>query len=226
VIQKMNVLITSGGTRERIDPIRSIANKSTGRLGSLIADRFANSGAEVTYICSNDAIKPDSIVNIVEITDTYDLEREIRAMCAKTSFNAIIHAMAVSDYRVRSVTSGGVTLDRSKKISSALPELTVTLEPAPKIIALFSGLAPSACLVGFKLLDGSTRDELFSAAEKVLRDNNCTFVLANDSRDIRGDGHIGHLLGSHGATIAKFHTKQEIADGIYKAVMEVLEKCG
>jgi phosphopantothenate-cysteine ligase len=112
-------------------------------------------------------------------------------------------------------------LDRSKKISSALPELTVTLEPSPKIIALFRGLAPETCLVGFKLLDGSTKDELFASATRILRDNNCSFVLANDSRDICGDDHIGYLLDSRGVDHAPFNTKQEIADGIYKAVKEV-----
>jgi phosphopantothenate-cysteine ligase len=230
ILADMNILITSGGTSERIDPVRRIANSATGRLGALIAERFGADGANVYYVCGANACVPnvgtsvgaalaaaDGGVTVRRIDDTADLESAVRELCAAVKFDAVIHAAAVSDYRVVSVSSGGAELDRSQKISSTLPELTIALEPTPKIISLYRELAPNACLVGFKLLDSVSREELFSAARKVMDANNCAFVLANDGSQISGDAHVGHLLKRDGSA-AEFTTKQDIAEGIFDAV--------
>lgn len=104
----MKVLITSGGTTEKIDAVRSISNTSTGKLGSLIADSFSRNRNinEIVYICSNFAVRPQSEkVNIVCVDTVESLENTIKGILFDTDFDIIIHSMAVSDYRVRAVTS-------------------------------------------------------------------------------------------------------------------------
>jgi phosphopantothenate-cysteine ligase len=216
----MNILITSGGTTERIDAVRGIANRATGRLGSLIAEQFK--GETVFYICAAQSLKPCTDAEITAITDTLSLENALRGILASNRVDAIIHAMAVSDYRVKAVhNSLGEELDRQKKISSDEKELTVYLEQTPKIISLLRVLSPNAVIIGFKLLDNAPENLLLAAASKLMQDNRCDFILANDQKDISGDSHIGILLDKNGGT-KTFFTKQDIAAGIAAAVREAI----
>jgi phosphopantothenate-cysteine ligase len=215
----LKVLVTSGGTEERIDAIRAIVNSGTGALGTQIAAAFAQAGAEVTYLASRKALVPeDPDIEIVRIRDTADLEREVRRLCEETQFDAVIHAMAVSDYRVKSVSSEGRELDRNIKIGSNHPELVIVMEQTPKVIALFHELVPNATLVGFKLLDNAPKEVLIEVARALLEKNHCTFVLANDTQNIDATHHLGYLLGADGSE-AQFNTKPEIAAGIVAAVL-------
>lgn len=104
----MNVLITAGGTSEKIDSVRNISNFSTGRLGSLIADSYAilPDVKKIYYICNETAIHPQSKkINILYVDSVLSLESMIRDIFCKEDIDIIIHSMAVSDYRVRLVTS-------------------------------------------------------------------------------------------------------------------------
>jgi phosphopantothenate-cysteine ligase len=234
----MNVLITAGGTIERVDSVRGITNFATGRLGSLIADCFAVSGeaGQISYICGRTALKPQAEkVEIIEIEGTNDLEKAIRVVLASRRVDAVIHSMAVSDYRVKTVTTmerlaaSASALDRETKIRSDEENLVLILEPTVKIISLFKDLAPEAILVGFKLMDGvshepqpglavSNLNTLLDTAGQLLEKNRCTFVLANDKQDIHGDTHIGYLIDQN-RKVRRYETKAAIAKGITQQVI-------
>jgi phosphopantothenate-cysteine ligase len=230
----MNILITAGGTWERIDAVRSIANTSTGSLGSRIADCFA-SYAEVErifYIYGPRAFLPKtSKAQVIPITDTADLEQTVRRLLGETRVDAVAHCMAVSDFRVTKATTaqrvaaagleGAPGFDRAAKISSGLSgdKLVLVLKENPKIIGLFKELAPDAVLTGFKLLDGVGHDVLIDTAYALLVQNRCDFVLANDARDIHGDTHRGYLIDAK-KTILSYAAKGEIAAGIAEQSMQ------
>lgn len=99
----MNILITAGGTSEKIDQVRTISNKATGRLGSMIADNFLNmQGVSVTYVCPKDAITPqNSLAEIHFIDNVQSLQFTIEKLLKERSFDAVVHSMAVSDYSVK-----------------------------------------------------------------------------------------------------------------------------
>lgn len=99
----MNILITAGGTSERIDQVRTITNKATGRLGSMIADKFLDiQGISVTYVCPKDAIKPqNSRAEILYIDNVKSLQCTIDSLLKERSFDGVVHSMAVSDYAVK-----------------------------------------------------------------------------------------------------------------------------
>lgn len=103
----MNILITAGGTSEKIDSVRSITNHSTGRLGCLIAEFFLEQGHEVTYITTPQAIQPtpNNHLFLTHITTTYELEQCLLSLFKKHSFDAIIHSMAVSDFSPKTILS-------------------------------------------------------------------------------------------------------------------------
>jgi len=104
----MRVLISAGGTSESIDSVRSVTNHSTGRLGSIIADRFAKDGAHVIYICGERADLPQSLgIEIVRIKDVRSLVAAMERLFSEYKFDCVIHSMAVSDFTPK----GSVSID-------------------------------------------------------------------------------------------------------------------
>jgi len=94
----MKILVTSGGTSEAIDSVRSITNHSTGRLGKIITEILLAAGHEVCLITTHRALKPDfhPYLTIREIKNTHDLLLEMKERVQH--YQVLIHSMAVSDY--------------------------------------------------------------------------------------------------------------------------------
>jgi len=233
----IKILITAGGTSEKIDNVRRITNSGTGRLGARIAEAFTSSGlpCSIVYICTENAARPPVGVEAVRGTrietmicgDVNSVKEAVCEACAGTDFDVIVHSMAIGDYRVKAVLDSLLSQNeiRESKISSDREELVVVLEKAPKIIALLRGLAPGAVIVGFKLLSDAAEEELLEAARALLINNDCDFVLANDMKAIQGDSHEGVLLSRDGAA-EHAAGKEEIAALIVRRVLDQLSKKG
>ena len=231
--EQWEFLVTAGGTSEKIDEVRCITNSATGRLGSLIAQQLAEDPRteRVFYICGKTAFRPETPkAEILSVSDVADLEQTVRRVLAAQQIHAVIHSMAVSDYRVKTITtrrlweSGSQTgLDQEGKLPSGEEELVLVLQPTVKIISLFRDLAPDALLVGFKLLDGASRDELCEAAFGLLRKNRCTWVFANDGREITEGKHRGFLV-DRDKNIEEYKDKASIAGAVARHVLDKLKK--
>jgi phosphopantothenate-cysteine ligase len=215
--KKYRFMVTSGGTREKIDEVRFITNMSTGELGSAVCEALAklHSCEKIFYVCGSGAARPrPGKAEIIPVTDAASVTDAVKNILLNNRIDAVVHAMAVSDYRVKSVSTGsGIELERGQKISSSESGLVIVLESAPKIIPVFPALAPDALLVGFKLLCGAPDEELIEAAYGLLRKNNCAFVIANDKNFITETGHKAYLVDKN-KNITLYNTKNEIADGI------------
>ncbi|MFS1126114.1 phosphopantothenoylcysteine decarboxylase, partial [Enterococcus faecalis] len=97
----MKILITAGGTTEKIDQVRAITNHSTGRLGQALADYLAaNPDTTIDYVTTKQALKPKrhSNITIYTIESALDLFLQLEALTKKEHYDAIIHSMAVSDF--------------------------------------------------------------------------------------------------------------------------------
>ncbi|MBL1226389.1 phosphopantothenate--cysteine ligase [Enterococcus sp. BWR-S5] len=96
----MKILVTAGGTSERIDNVRSITNHSTGRLGKAIAEEFLAHNHQVTYLTTPYAVKPTAMDQLIieEIETTADLQKKMLELLSTQTFDGIIHSMAVSDF--------------------------------------------------------------------------------------------------------------------------------
>lgn len=249
----MNIIITAGGTSEAIDNVRSITNTGTGKLGSLIADEFSKYDKvdKIFYVCPKNAIQPISEKSVIMyVQSVSDLQKAITDIVKMYDINIIVHSMAVSDYRVKSVVSmesivnslaeminDNTTsqmnevrsallqtfdinnLKKTGKISSQIDNPVILLEQTPKVISMLKKSASNAIIVGFKLLNNVSEDELLKVAYKLLLDNGCDYVLANDTSNIQDEQHKGFLMNKDGK-ISIFNTKQEIAEGIVTAVLE------
>ncbi|MDR2133228.1 MAG: phosphopantothenate--cysteine ligase [Clostridiales Family XIII bacterium] len=124
----MNILITAGGTGEKIDRVRSITNMSTGRLSRVVAETLAASDEteRILYVCGERAVRPNcEKAEILPIGSAAELAETVAALCRNRRVDAIVHAMAVGDYTVRAVST------RDALVESALSRLGAPGAPKP-----------------------------------------------------------------------------------------------
>jgi phosphopantothenate--cysteine ligase len=218
----MKILVTSGGTSEAIDRVRSITNHSTGRLGLVITEALIKAGHEVCLITTSQAVKPASHPNlkIIEIKNTLDLLEEMRNLVK--DYQVLIHSMAVSDYTpvyMTSLDEVQASQDLSEfltkqntesKISSKEDAQILFLKKNPKIISLVKEWNPKIHLIGFKLLVDVTKDHLIDVARESLKKNQADIIIANDLTQINSDQHLAYLIEKNVYQTA--YSKQEIAE--------------
>ena len=224
----MKILVTSGGTSEAIDRVRSITNHSTGRLGLVITEALIKAGYEVCLITTSHAIKPASHPNlkIIEIKNTLDLLEEMRNLVK--DYQVLIHSMAVSDYTpvyMTSIDEVQASQDLSEfltkhnsetKISSKEDAQILFLKKNPKIISLVKEWNPKIHLIGFKLLVDVTKDHLIDVARESLNKNRADIIVANDLTQINSEQHLAYLVEKNDYQTA--YSKQEIAELIIKKI--------
>lgn len=239
----MRILITSGGTSEKIDDVRAITNHSSGKLGKAIAESFAKDDVVIDMITTRHAVKPEGkLIHHYLIESTADLERIVKELMTANIYDAVIHSMAVSDFTPESsltledlesaIATQPADLPKAlvdiagerseKKISSDTDHLVVVLKKNPKIISLIKKLQPKTILVGFKLLVDVPMIELLNVAKASLEKNQADFILANDLAEIRGEKHHGYLINKQ-QKVKEAHTKTEIAELIKEEVMKLEE---
>lgn len=225
----MKIIITAGGTSEKIDDVRSITNTSTGSLGHAIGTHLLETYDDIDQMYYLHGLRAKPVmgenVTAVPVGGVRDLERELENLLTSEKIDAVIHAMAVSDYRVKEVTtlesirSGGKATLEGNKISSSIDDLTIVMQRSPKVIGKIKGWSPDTVLVGFKLLSHVPHEELIRVGYNLLKKNQCSYVMANDLRDIKPGLHKGYLIHEDG-TYDSMETNEEIAEIIGKRIRE------
>ena len=224
----MKILVTSGGTSEAIDSVRSITNHSSGRLGKVITETLLDSGHQVCLITTSQAVKPSAHqgLTIIEIKNTADLLQTLKDTIM--DYQVLIHSMAVSDYtpvymagfdEVQASQDLTEFLDRKNqetKISSKDDVQVLFLKKNPKIISLVKEWNPNIHLIGFKLLVDVSREYLIQIARESLEKNQADMIVANDLTQINANQHLAYLVEENGYQIAT--SKQEIADILVKRI--------
>ncbi|MGT2911814.1 phosphopantothenate--cysteine ligase [Streptococcus cameli] len=226
----MKILITSGGTSEAIDQVRSITNHSTGYLGKRVAEVCLAAGHTVSLVTTKQAVKPESHPNltIYEIKNVADLVDTMEPLVK--SHDSLIHSMAVSDYtpvymtcleEVKASEKIEDLLERSNsesKISSADEVQVLFLKKTPKVISLVKEWNPSISLIGFKLLVDVSKEELLRVARASLEKNKADYIVANDLLDIKDGQHIAYIVDAQKEK--QVQTKDEIAQTLLSILTE------
>ena len=221
----MNILITSGGTSEKIDRVRSITNHSTGQLGKIIAETLLDKGDQVTLVTTPKAVRPAAHPNltIVQIENVAELLESLKPLVH--THDILIHAMAVSDYTPVYMTgmeavaaSSDMTeflnkTNSESKISSQDDVQVLFLKKTPKIISLVKKWNPDIRLIGFKLLVDVSNEELLETARASLIKNQAEIIVANDLTEISIQEHKAYLVGND--TVTQAQSKEEIAQLLY-----------
>ena len=166
-MQGMKILVTAAGTREPIDPVRYIGNRSSGKMGYAIAEAAARLGAEVTLISGPSALQPPAGVEFFGVESA----REMRQLVQERfpACDIVIKAAAVADYRVKNVSD--------QKIKKNDAELTLVLEKNPDILKELGEMKqPHQTLVGF----AAETQNLLQYAKGKLEKKNLDMIVAND----------------------------------------------
>jgi phosphopantothenoylcysteine synthetase/decarboxylase len=159
--RKGRIIVTCGPSYEPIDQVRRITNLSTGKLGILLANRLARSGWDVACLKGEAATCPDALVGAERITFSTndDLLKRLTQLPYRNEVSAIFHSAALCDFKVKQVAGAERSPETPGKHSSRSGELTITLEPATKLIGQLRGLFPQARIVGWKYeVDGTRAD--------------------------------------------------------------------
>lgn len=163
----MRLLVTAGPTREFIDPVRFLSNRSTGKMGYAIAEAARDAGHAVTLISGPVALeKPAGLAAFVPVVSACDMLAAVER--ALPEADALVMAAAIADFRP------AAPFDH-KCHKSEMPE-ALALVPNPDILATIRPLKGSRCFVGFA---AETDDVLASAGEKLAR-KGLDLIVAND----------------------------------------------
>jgi phosphopantothenoylcysteine decarboxylase/phosphopantothenate--cysteine ligase len=162
-----SVIVTAGGTREAIDPVRVITNRSSGKQGYALAAEAAVRGAEVTLVTTTDRTLPPGIAHVVPVSSAADMQAAVTAAAPRA--DVVIMAAAVADFRPKEVA------DHKIKKDEGLTELV--LEPTHDfLVDLGRDKPPGQVLVGFA---AETSDLQANAADK-LRRKRLDLIVGND----------------------------------------------
>lgn len=167
----MRCLITAGPTREKIDPVRFISNRSTGKMGYALARAAAARQLEVTLVSGPVALPiPEGVSQAISVESAQEMAEAVWRLAPENQL--IIMAAAVADYRPKQVWT--------QKMKKAPGELTLALERTPDILLeLGRKKAPGQLLVGF----AAETEELLERAEAKLARKNLDWIIANKVAD-------------------------------------------
>jgi phosphopantothenoylcysteine decarboxylase/phosphopantothenate--cysteine ligase len=212
----MKVLVTAAGTREPIDPVRFVGNRSSGKMGYAIAQAAAQRGAEVLLVTGPSALEIPPNVNGVKVESTNEMLEA--CMEAYEKMDVVIKAAAVADYRPRDVADQKI----KKKTDDAL---TVVMDKNPDILKELGARKAHQILVGFA---AETQNLLDNAREKIVK-KNLDMIVANDvtaaGAGFNSDTNIVKFLFPNGEVRSlEQMAKTQVANILLDTVMELKAK--
>ena len=200
---------------------------------------------KIFYIHTTNAKLPDNSdkIELIQVEDTMSVYNAVQKVLKENKIDYFIHAMAISDYFVDFVSTadrvadsimksltdlsvespadiflkGENRLDNSKKLSSNEDNLVVVLRKTPKIIGSIKEISPDTRLIGFKLLNNVSVQELVDVAYALLMKNSCDYVIANDSNKITRYYHEAHFVDKN-----KNYTTVYSNEDIAKKLIEII----
>jgi phosphopantothenoylcysteine decarboxylase/phosphopantothenate--cysteine ligase len=206
-----NLVVTAGGTREYIDPVRYIGNPSSGKMGYALAEAARDRGAKVTLITAASLPEPEGIT-IVLVETAAQMKRAVDKAVVKA--DALLMAAAVADYQPKT--------EAKSKIKKDSPNLALELVRTPDILGEVKG---KFLRVGF----AAESDDLIANARKKLASKKLDLIVANDITDKKSgfgvDTNKVTLIDKKGkAEKLPLMSKREVADRILDRVVGMLKR--
>ncbi|HET7005876.1 MAG TPA: bifunctional phosphopantothenoylcysteine decarboxylase/phosphopantothenate--cysteine ligase CoaBC, partial [Candidatus Binatia bacterium] len=200
------LLITAGPSREPLDPVRYLSNRSSGKMGYALARAAVRRGAEVVLVSGPTALECPSGVRIIQVTTAAEMHAAVIREFATAS--VVVMAAAVADYRPVVIAD--------QKIKRGKGAIELSLEPNPDIIKDLGSNKNGKVLIGFA---AETQDLTANAAKK-LREKNLDMIVANNVTEagsgFDGDTNVATILDRKGLTQSlPLMSKDELADRIY-----------
>ncbi|WP_028561504.1 bifunctional phosphopantothenoylcysteine decarboxylase/phosphopantothenate--cysteine ligase CoaBC [Paenibacillus pinihumi] len=213
VLKGKKVLVTAGGTMERIDPVRYLTNDSSGKMGFAIAAAAKELGAEVTVIAARTFAEAPADVDLVQVESAEEMLKEVLNRFDVTDI--VVKAAAVADYRPAAQFG-----EKLKKTGSTL---VIELEKTPDILETLGQRKQDQLLIGF----AAETSNLEHYAMDKLRRKNCDLIVGNDvsqeGAGFHGDTNIVQIFDSSGEVASwPMISKREIAERLMNLAAERL----
>jgi phosphopantothenoylcysteine decarboxylase / phosphopantothenate---cysteine ligase len=206
------VLITAGPTREKIDPVRYLTNRSSGRMGYALAEAALRRGARVLLVTGPTALTPPGAAEVTGVESTEEMRDAVLKLLPQASI--VIKTAAVADYRPKN-TAG-------QKIKRKGP-LTLELEATPDILKELSSKKGSQIVVGFA---AETENVLENARQKLVSKNLDAIVVNDVSREGVGfdsDRNAVTIITRDHVVEVPETTKREVAQRVLDQVVKLLK---
>ncbi len=209
ILKNKKILITAGGTKEKIDPVRYITNCSSGKMGLALADSAHNMGADVTLVST---FKVDRQYKNIIAETAREMEKVVKSELENQ--DCVIMAAAVSDFRIAEYSE-----QKIKKTSE--DKITLELVKNPDILKEISAMETKATIVGFC----AESENLLNNAKEKIKNKGCDYLVANDisSKDIgfSSDFNEVYMLDKNlNINHIKRDTKLNIAKKILEKIFE------
>ena len=199
------ILITSGPTRQYLDPVRYLTNASSGRMGRALAEAALARGHEVIIVSGPVIISYPADAQVIPVVTTYEMLRASEAQF--DACDGLIGVAAPCDYRPVQV--------EPKKIHKAGVPLQLTLLETPDIVATLALRKGSRWVVGFAL---DTEDHHFRALAK-LEQKRCDLIVMNEPSAIDAESTAATVMDSRGEILVQARgTKEEVADALFALI--------
>ncbi len=163
------VLVSAGSTYEKIDEVRGITNRSSGKMGIEIAKEAFIRGADVTLIKGHMTAEVPHVFDVVEVESSTEMHYAVSKLAGKN--DVFISAAAVSDFKVKNPEAAKISSDT---------DILIELERTPKILNEVKEINPDIFLVGFKAVHNLSDEELLNAAKKRMEQSSADLMVAND----------------------------------------------
>jgi phosphopantothenoylcysteine decarboxylase / phosphopantothenate---cysteine ligase len=216
----LRVLVTAGGTREPIDTVRFIGNRSSGRMGIALAAAAAKRGAEVTLVAANVALPAPPGVRRVDVGTAAELADAAGAEFPQA--HVLLMAAAPADFRAADPAAGKLKRQDG---------LDLHLEPTEDILAgLSARRAEGQTIVGFAAEAAASKEEAVERARRKLERKGADLIVFNDVSDpeigFESERNAVTLIGGQGENEVPIASKEEIAEAILQEVDRLREKSG
>jgi phosphopantothenoylcysteine decarboxylase/phosphopantothenate--cysteine ligase len=209
------VVISAGGTREPLDPVRYLGNRSSGKQGWALARVAAARGAEVVLVAANVELPAPFGVRVVPVGTAEELRTAVLAEAQDA--DVVVMSAAVADFRPASVA------DAKLKKGSAAEPTSVPLARNPDVLAeLVTKRAPGQLVVGFAAETGDADADVLTHARSKLARKGCDFLVVNDvsAGQVfgRAENSVVVLAADGSATEVPRGTKDAVAAGIWATI--------
>lgn len=205
-----NILITAGPTREPIDPVRYISNRSTGRMGFALADAAQQAGARVTLVSGPVSLNEPQGVERISVSSAIDMRDAVVERIENVDI--FIACAAVSDYRVEQVAA--------QKIKKSGQSIQLDLKPNPDIVSEVTGLKNKPFTIGF----AAETENLEQHAREKLKRKNLDMIAANqvavEKTGFESDTNELVVLWSEGQKLLGLNNKNEIATQLIELIAD------
>jgi phosphopantothenoylcysteine decarboxylase/phosphopantothenate--cysteine ligase len=220
-LEGVRIVVSAGGTREPLDPVRYLGNRSSGKQGYALARVAAQRGAEVTLVAGHTVTLPDPAGVVVQHISTAEELRQAMHMAAKTA-DVVVMAAAVADFRPAEFAASKI------KKSDDHPDPTITLERnADILVELVSNRTPGQVIVGFAAETGDAQGSVLDHGRAKLKRKSSDLLVVNavgDGKAFGMEDNGGWLLAADGTERSiPFGAKAQLAASVWDAVVGFLK---